>query len=442
MKEVAVRIKKIYPKKVIYKLEIPKDLARYFRKSEFYIESNTEISKNPALLIIPAVSLVLPLAMVSQKSINVECIDKTFYYVVSNLSNIIQQMYPKFPDFRGIHSKELEEIKINGSNVALFYSGGVDSTALLIRHFEDKPYLITILGSDIPIWDRARSENVKKLAQQTKETFSCRDNIFITFENPLDMSILSEDFRDILSNNDWWGGIQAGITIPLLAAPVADILKLKTIYIARGIPERYEFSWGDRSILYNSLSFGDCKIQSDDGDLSRMDKIRIIKRHIENNPKKLTIRSCLNVTQDPEILNCGYCEKCTRTILELLVNGLDPVEFGFNVNYSKSLEVVKKIVEKGFSGAKKLLWLEIIEETQKIDASSFPKEAKDLIFYLKQVKIKEEVRSNDNLPSNMYRKLMRFYRARIPLNIRNRLCFIEDVFLTTIIKTLRKALKS
>lgn len=156
MKEVAVRIKKIYPKKVIYKLEIPKDLARYFRKSEFYIESNTEISKNPALLIIPAVSLVLPLAMVSQKSINVECIDKTFYYVVSNLSNIIQQMYPKFPDFRGIHSKELEEIKINGSNVALFYSGGVDSTALLIRHFEDKPYLITILGSDIPIWDRAR----------------------------------------------------------------------------------------------------------------------------------------------------------------------------------------------------------------------------------------------------------------------------------------------
>jgi len=264
MKAIIVKIKKTSSQKVTYKLEIPKNLQKYFRKRTFSISYDTQISSDPALLSIPAISMVLPIAMVSKLPIISSCIDRNYLYSVNKLSEIIQTMYPLLK-FEGVHVSKVKDVKVNGSNIAIFYSGGVDSTALLLRHLQELPYLITIRGSDIPIWDNVQWKNVKKLAKQTGELLNCSGNIFITFENPLNLRMLGEDFREVLNSEDWWGKIQAGVTIPTLAAPLVDVLKLRRVYIASDIPEKINIPWSDRSSIFNSLAFGDCEIKSDDG---------------------------------------------------------------------------------------------------------------------------------------------------------------------------------
>ncbi|MCX7998422.1 MAG: hypothetical protein N3A69_05645 [Leptospiraceae bacterium] len=373
MSEICIDVKKVDDKKIIYKLQIPKKLKKYFQKSKFYIEFEHEkvnLKYDNPLLTVPAVSIVFPIALVSRSEIYVDFLDKNFLQSLKNLAQVIKKMYPAIPDEVLIHTDTLN-CKYLEVNSLAFYSGGLDSTHLLYTLANKKPYLATILGSDIkskkdPIW-----KETKNLAIKANRELNCRGNIFVYFDNPLDNYLLSLDFENKMYGNDWWGGIQAGITIPTLVAPISENLNLGEIYIASGLPERWLLPWSDRKEIYEQIKFGSAQVLSPDGGLTRLDKAKNLAYFIlSKNYPKLPIRSCLNTgSLKHKQLNCGECEKCLRTSLELLIAKLEPNEFGFKKPTTEEIKAFLGIISKksGFSEPQKLCWQEITSELCKVD---------------------------------------------------------------------------
>ena len=293
---------------------------------------------------------------------------------------------------------------------------GVDSTAMLLRHIDEKTWTVTVWGSDIPLENIQKWSIVKTYVKKHCKKVRCKGNIFIVFENPLNTGILEDDFVNELKGNDWWGGLQAGITLPLLVAPVVESNGIKTVYIASGIPANFKFSWSDRPEIYNAVAFANVKVICDDFEMSRMDKIRIIK---EKGFPGLKLRVCLN--SSAKKLNCGTCAKCVRTIASLIVAGLDPNELGFNIDLSDYLQHVMKMLRRPLSPTDVYFWVEIIREARKQRKAFAKGVTNNIIEILANISLKHQSSYKHSMPLHtlIRRKIMRIYYS-LPIVLREK----------------------
>ncbi|MEM1510191.1 MAG: hypothetical protein QW096_10050 [Thermofilaceae archaeon] len=391
------------------------------------------------MLYVPAVGLVFPLALTTETPIVVESIDHEFYLSLEKLVKILNSMYRNLPDKFFLLGQKIKSTSLVTGGTLLFYSGGLDSTLLLYTHCQEKPYLVTVQGSDIsskylPIWH----ETMKLAIKAYKKQLSA-GNIFIYFENPLEIMMLSKDFHDIIYENDWWGGIQAGVTLPTLVAPIVESLSISKVYIASGIPSSSSFPWSDRREVYEAIRFGATRVICDDYNLSRLDKARKLKEiwSLGTYPE-LPIRSCLRTSiVGKGKLNCGRCEKCIRTSLQLMIAGIDPARVGFEsvLILPRILpEFMKQVTaEGGFKNIEKLLWQEIVQELRKSDAPFLRSLAKILgklleldVQMIKSDKVKTAGMTHSNWLYHLY--------CQIPLCVRDYL----PVYLRKAIKLLSK----
>ncbi|MEM1510509.1 MAG: hypothetical protein QW096_11655 [Thermofilaceae archaeon] len=444
---ISVSIEKLDSNEILYTLNLSRDLQKYFRKLRFSLSYNVEISKTHSLLLIPAISIVFPLAIIKRKQIICKELDHAFYLSLKRLAGIFHKMYPSIPEELEIRPKRTVHTKINGDRVGLFYSGGLDSSHLLIYHRNEKPYLFTIWGTDIPLWNHYIWHETQYLAIKAKNIFKCGGNIFIRFENPLNLDLLSEDFQRELYGAAWWEGLQVGVTLPTLIAPVAECLKLSKVYIAGGIPSRIPISWSDRKEVYEEVRFADVTVISDESSFTRMDKARKIAEFLSSTNFKLELRSCTKIRgRKYKALNCSHCEKCIRTILELILAGIDPNYVGFDVNYATLIKEVKRIIETNkFTKASILLWSEIFEEAQKLFnsesyISTICSELKTLEslwrINLQKNALKRELIKNFVLISR------RLYYTHVNLRVREKLCPLENIFNHIILEVLSRILEA
>ena len=91
--------------------------------------------------------------------------------------------------------------------------------------------------------------------------------------------------------------------------------------------------------LDEKIIWGDLKVQHH-GNLTRLDKINELREYL--NTGDLSLRVCLRSEVTEGILNDGICDKCARTILALVVNGIDPNKCGFKVNEETWMKMKKR----------------------------------------------------------------------------------------------------
>jgi hypothetical protein len=285
---------------------------------------------------------------------------------------------------------------------------------------------------DIPLQERRTWFDTQVLALKACRKLRCRGNVFIRFENPLNMKMLTEDFRTELRGNPWWEGLQAGVTLPSLIAPVADTLNLRTVYVASDIPSKFKMPWSDVREVYETVSFADVKVVCDDYNLTRMQKAhRLGEIYSANAAPKLEIRSCTTILKKSGKLNCNHCEKCVRTILELQLAGIDPNEVGFEVNYFQLINDLEKIKDRGFSSIEVIFWSEIITEAQKMMRKiNLSPHLRELTEYLCKFDLtKKNVVSEGVLRKlhNIYWQIDMYYYTHIPISVREVLYPIKVV---------------
>lgn len=134
------------------RITVSRGLEKYFRHYDFWSRYDARIVDNKSILDIPALSVVLPIAWVTGADVHVHELDRTFARSMNSVHREYKEMYPRLPFTTRLVADRLVDNKFASRDVALLFSGALDSTYSLFSNISVKPRLNMIFGTfDIPI---------------------------------------------------------------------------------------------------------------------------------------------------------------------------------------------------------------------------------------------------------------------------------------------------
>ncbi|MPY75479.1 MAG: hypothetical protein GEU87_14595 [Alphaproteobacteria bacterium] len=194
------------------------------------------------------------------------------------------------------------------------FSGGVDGTAALLRHYtgdlnrrEVRPVAaVMIHGFDIPRADTAAFETARDAA------------IAMLKELDLPLCVVRTNWRETICRR-WEMEYTAGLAACLhqfAGAAVVGVVGGGEDYAHLDLP------WGSNPITNPMLSGGAFAIQTECNGLTRTERVALICKFPE-------VAAKLRVCWEGPVTggNCGRCEKCIRTKLNFLAAGYEPLGF-------------------------------------------------------------------------------------------------------------------
>lgn len=351
-----ILLKSIQKKKntIEYEYDVEGNWKVYFNTNEkFFISYPFDINTVPdSVLAVPFLSNFLPMIWLFDAEAILPELDEDFYSKLERIKDGYMEMYPIL-DFKGtITVQNLEKNRPQYcKESAVFFSGGVDAYTTLYRHIEEKPLLVTIWGADVDI---DNEKGWKILESGIKSVADDYNFEFITIKSSIKKVIdepkltLSNIVRP--TNEGWWHGFQHGIAITSHMAPIAYLRGLRYSYIASSNPAyaKGTYTCASDPIIDNYMYFCGCQTIHDGYELDRQQKIHFIVKEKEKHNYPVRLHVCWE-TETGE--NCCHCEKCYRTILELISEGADPNDYNFkwstkNIKGMKNLLMNKIILPK------------------------------------------------------------------------------------------------
>lgn len=314
-----------------YIFQVSEGLNRFFSGKPFIIEYPFSVDDIPdSVVAIPFVSSVLPLIWLIGGTLEVESLDQTFYLCLPKLKHGYERMYPEL-DFPGtilVKKVEANQIEVKKEKSAVFFSGGLDSVFTLIEHLDENPDLLCIWGSDIAYdndngW-KSVHDAVKGYANQFHLTDVPIHSAFRTFDLEWEIDAAYQESLGV----NWWYGFKHGIALLGHAAPYAYLHNVGKIYIASSnSPAEGKVQCASDPSLDNNVQFCNCQVIHDGFEFDRQGKIHGVVQYVCKTGVKLPLHVCWESQSGS---NCCECEKCYRTMMGLIVEGMDPVLFGFN----------------------------------------------------------------------------------------------------------------
>ena len=310
---------------------VPDRLKPFFRSDEFWFECPDAGEVPESIAVVPAVANLLPFAWVFGCELTVSAIDKDFFEAVPEIKSGYDDMVVGLALNGAFYADEVVDnsCTIEGGSPLSLFSGGVDAWCTLARHSSEKPHLVTVWGADVD----CSNESGWKVVDEHSSS--------VAIDYDLDYSYVRSNFRDmiayrvldassIMASNDyrWWYNLQHGIGIIGLAAPLAYACGAPRIYIASSNTEMDKpYVCASDPTIDNHFAVAGCRAVHDGYELSRQGKVDAIVRYAKEAAAKVSLRVCYHVQSGR---NCCRCEKCARTILEILAAGGVPKDFGFD----------------------------------------------------------------------------------------------------------------
>lgn len=212
----------------------------------------------------------------------------------------------------------------------------------MIGLLEKRPTLVNIWGGDLRLTDE---DSHRELAQylDTITEYLDLDYCFIK-TNAREM--FREDELGYLTSNHvgkfneygWWATIAHSLSMASTVIPWTYKKEIRSIYLGSTHAKK-EISYdANNAELLDAISNEICSIRIADGDLVRNDKVTKIVRWKQETKAPIQLKVCWRRVAGK---NCSSCEKCYRTILNILSNHGDPNEFGFEVDANVLLGIKK-----------------------------------------------------------------------------------------------------
>jgi len=221
----------------------------------------------------------------------------------------------------------------NGRPSAAFYSGGVDSTHLLLANARDIPashpshirHAISVYGFDI-----GGRTNSSEHATYTR---------FLANAQPFTRSIgirilpLQTNLRHLDDRPGFWGRSFVGLALAAAAQALGDNFALTWLATpGEELSNTVQAPFGTHPSLAPYCNTLNSRIAMPYVEISRLARLAEITR---NTAALAALRVCF--CKDPGAMNCGLCEKCVRTQLGLRLHGIDPAPFFSGVNLDADL---------------------------------------------------------------------------------------------------------
>jgi hypothetical protein len=192
-----------------------------------------------------------------------------------------------------------------GHRVGSFFSGGLDSFYTLLKHRDTITDLIHIYGFQRQSRDVSLRQRTSDLVHRVAAQFG---------KNVIE---IESDYRAFLAPYVSHTLLAHGASL----ATVGHLLgpDFKRIYIAASYHQDDLFPWGSHPDLDPLWSTESLDVVHDGCDATRVDKARLVA---QSDLAMQSLRVCHKNSR--ENLNCGRCEKCIRTMINLAaVGGLD-----------------------------------------------------------------------------------------------------------------------
>ncbi|MFC5405035.1 hypothetical protein [Cohnella soli] len=337
---------------VRYAVNYGSEAEKYFSGEPFFVEYDRDVSSVPkGLLVIPLLANLCPVAWVAGVDVYVDELDKGFYESLLLAQRSFGSMYPRLKFAGTLHVRRITETSdaldsIDGPDgktgrSAAFFSGGVDSMGTFIRRREEKPFSVTVWGADISFGQSSVWEKVKRANGQ------------FALENGVDQLFIKANLHGFLNEkliaftfgrftHGWWPGIQHGIGMVGLLAPLSWVLGIRRLYVPSALPPKLARSFpdGSNTLIGNHIRWSGTTVQLDGEQLTRQDKVSLIADFMRSSEQPVRLRVCW---MNEDYGNCGRCEKCLRTISALLAEGVDPATAGFNADKA-TLEHLRRML--------------------------------------------------------------------------------------------------
>lgn len=198
-------------------------------------------------------------------------------------------------------TEERRPIQPAGQRVATFFSGGVDSFYTLLQHQEDITDLVFIHGFDFTL----DNEKLRRQASDAAHTVAEKLG-----KNLIEVETNLRPF--LVKYTAWkWAHGAALATVGLLLSQF-----VRKIYIPASHTYDERFPWGSHPDLDPLWSTSRLAFVHHGAEATRSQKVAVISR---SDLALQTLRVCLENHRGD--YNCGRCEKCLRTLLNLQIAG-------------------------------------------------------------------------------------------------------------------------
>ncbi len=346
--------------RVSFHFETRGRLKAYFTTDTLFVKYHHSVENVPVSLLNSIfVSSILPLMWLTDTIMWVDEIDRTFYDCILRLKAAYQDLYPHYPlKGRFVAANPRSNHYEVQRECLLLFGGGIDAHVSYLRHRAEKPVLCNIQG-----WYGDRPDEKSAAAAADKRDiseFAAKEGVAFAFvESNFAMLVNNDLFRKKIQKklgDSWWHGFLHSMSFISIAMPLAYLYGAKNIYIASsftiGHPSQCA-SYATTDIEFKFAGVGGCV--HDAFDLSRQDKVRYLVDYQKRSGKPYPVRVCSFHDR-----NCCECEKCFRTVLEIVAENGDVRQFGFPINrplksYWESV-FVRRLWNFGVAGEKRKHW--------------------------------------------------------------------------------------
>ncbi len=354
-------------KRIVYDYQFNGIISKYLSEDDrFFVEYNYDVSEVPdSIKIIPFLANMLPIVWFSGDELEVDKVDHAFYEAMDAIKSGFKKLYPDTDLSKGrITYNELVTNTYETPLYGMLFSGGADAYATYFRHHEKPVDLITVWGADIALDDTEQWELLVSLNEEEK---ILKKNKKVYIKSNL-RTFYTNDIQYIAPLSGWWNDVQYGMALNCVVAPISHLRGYGTLYIASSFTDDANISRGSAPEIDESIKWGNTGIIHDAGELKRQEKLGIIvntaKQYEESDLKLRVCHSILNASIENSV-NCSLCEKCYRTITNIILEDADPNDFGFEVTQHVYQNILK-LFEGGFKTKQfAYFWGEISDKISK-----------------------------------------------------------------------------
>ena len=218
----------------------------------------------------------------------------------------LQEVYHGwFPDsFQRIAVTEatpVERTNPGAGRVGVFFSGGVDGWHTLLKHRDSVTDLILVWGFDIPLDKPGLFEQTRQNALKVAQEFG------------MNLVVVKTNLRDFTEPHVVWNWMfGAGL------CAVGHLLsgEFKRVYTSAGQWYGHQIPAASHILLDPNWSSESLQVVYEGLDTTRLEKVRELAQY---DVALQTLRVCWR--NPGEVYNCGWCEKCLRTMVALQIVG-------------------------------------------------------------------------------------------------------------------------
>jgi hypothetical protein len=354
----------------------------------------------PAIAAIPFVGLTAPMAWFFGGTLEVPALDARYAGDLEKVKEGYQAMHPDVCLSGHVDVGDKVTTPPHGSgNTAMLFSGGIDSSATMLRHLKEDPILISLRGADVRLHDTETWHRINSEQAATAALYGLRRTVVESNYYELVQQWALDIFFPGKLCRGWYTEIAYGQIFVGLCAPLTWRDGVDTIYLASSFTAEFDPPDGSHPSLDGETAWSDTRVIHDGFHESRQEKVERLASAFREGAQAMTFQICPSVNSE------GTCEKCSRTMTALATTGLDPARHGFHVSSDTPARIRRALEKDLWKLPYATFWRDIQRRIpQKRDA--IPGEWRDLIDWLDGADLESMViEKRPSLLGNLRRKI-------------------------------------